>query len=102
MQIIRPERNKLYHSAVNPMLGVSAGGTSWLVDEVWVEPKELEFLNYEQDVTARFEELQASQQIDSNSIDYARSQGVENEWEMMSFFASEEVNAPPYDFAICG
>lgn len=94
MKVIKPERNKLYHSAVNPMLGVVAGGTSWLVDEIWVEPKEIEFLNYEQDVTNRFEELQASQQINSNSIDYARSQGVENEWEMVSFFASEDVNAP--------
>lgn len=94
MQIIRPERNIYYHSSINPMLGITAGGSSWLVDEIWVEPKELEFLDYEQDVTSRFEELQASQQINSDSIKYARNNGVENEWEMINFFASEDVNAP--------
>ncbi|MEG0471439.1 MAG: hypothetical protein RR588_03805 [Solibacillus sp.] len=93
MRIIRPERNTNFHAAVNPMLGVVAGGSSWLVDEIWSEPKELDFLHYEQDVTNRFEALQASQQIDSSSIDYARSQGVEHEWEMVHFFANEDVHA---------
>lgn len=94
MKLIRPEYNHLYHSAITPVLSVTTVGTSWLVDELWVEPKELEYLHYEEDVTKRFEELQLSQEIDTNSIDYARSQGVENEWEMMHFFASEDVNAP--------
>lgn len=94
MNIIRPERNYLYYAAATPVLGATAGSSSWTVDELWIEPKEAEYLAYEEEVVQQYEQLHQSQQIDSATMDYARSQGVEHEWEMLQFFAQDDVNAP--------
>ncbi|MFS0576653.1 hypothetical protein AB1K83_13525 [Sporosarcina sp. 179-K 3D1 HS] len=94
---LRHSNRQLFHSSNRYYEGaaVTSVSSAWMVDEFLVEPKELAYLQYEEEVVRNYEELVQSQAIDSGvSMDYARSEGVQNEWEIYHFFAQEEVNAP--------
>ncbi|MCA1010704.1 hypothetical protein [Halobacillus halophilus] len=69
--------------------------SEWASDQLLVEPKELEYLDYEEKALEDYQLLLDS--FDSsgiNSMEYARGEGVEREWEAYHFFAQEERNAP--------
>lgn len=94
---LKHHNQNLFHSSDRFYAGaaVTSISSSWMVDEYLVEPRELEYLGYEEDVINRYNHLVDSQVINENvSMDYARSMGVENEWEIYNFFAQENVNAP--------
>ena len=93
----RHHNNNYFRSANRYGEGIAASFISadWMVDKLICEPKELEYLHYEQQVTQNYEELRASFSTDSvTSIDTARSLGVQREWEVYNFFADENINAP--------
>lgn len=93
----RLPNNHHFYSAKRTGEGIALSyiGSDWMVDKLIYEPKELEYLAYEEDVTARYEEFKQSLSSENiTSIDYARNAGVQNEWETYQFFAQEEVNAP--------
>ncbi|RWZ59108.1 hypothetical protein EQV77_09195 [Halobacillus fulvus] len=86
----RNRRNRGLYTA-----GSSAVAATYVIDEHFVEPGEERFAAYEEDFEQSHDAITQAQQVNSNvSMEYARSEGVENAWEMNSFWASENVNAP--------
>lgn len=93
----RNPNNHHFHSSNRYGEGVALSTISsyWMVDQFIAEPKELDYLAYEEQATARYEELIEGFSNDNiTSMDYARNLGVEREWQTYQFFASEEINAP--------
>lgn len=94
---LRHTNRNLFHSSNRHYEGaaITSISTAWMVDEFLVEPRDLEYLQYEENTVAKFGELTKSQELNEGvSMDYARSEGVNNEWESYHFFAQDEVNAP--------
>ncbi|EGL83702.1 hypothetical protein CathTA2_0749 [Caldalkalibacillus thermarum TA2.A1] len=93
----RRPRTHHFHSSNRNGEGVALSfiGSALMLDKLIYEPKELAYLEYEQWLTSEYEQLLAAQAAEPLiSIDRARNIGVEREWELYSFFAREEVNAP--------
>ncbi len=84
-----------YHNRNGELVAASYLGTQWMVDKLIYEPKELEYLNYEESAINGYNDLLASFSNDSiTSMDTARRVGVEREWEVNRFLASDDVAAP--------
>ncbi|MCA0971369.1 hypothetical protein LCM20_12255 [Halobacillus litoralis] len=94
MSNYRYRRNRGMYTA-----GSSAVAATYVIDEHFVQPGDELFAAYEQDMDEAYRTMSQSQEINPDvSIDYARSEGVEHAWEMNSFWASEDVNAPDQVF----
>ncbi|WP_456277581.1 hypothetical protein [Bacillus sp. AK128] len=97
MKQIRHQQRRSFHSDTSKfhgtLLGVISG--TWMADELFIEPREEEYLEYEERATLYYQEFQASQTNNPDiSMETARSNGVTNEWESYRFFANGDLNAP--------
>lgn len=95
----RTSRQHYFHSSQRrgEGLALSVVGSQWMADKWYVEPKELEYLEYKHYAEQEVDELMAgiaSEELTSMSS--ARNQGVEHEWEVYQLFA--ELEAPPEVF----
>ncbi|TFD97050.1 hypothetical protein [Jeotgalibacillus sp. R-1-5s-1] len=90
MNHYRYRRNRDMYTA-----GSSAVAATYVIDEYFVKPGDEQFAAYEEDLEKSYEAALQNQAAGEDvRMEYARSQGVENAWEMNSFWASEETNAP--------
>ncbi len=70
-----------------------------MADELIIEPREEEYLAYQEKAIKRYDDFNESLTINPDiSMATARNYGVTNEWESYRFFANEELNAPKQVF----